>query len=151
MSDLDSDLATRRLHDYPVHRVVPTRWADHDTYSHVNNAVHYVVIDTAVNGWLIEASGVDIRTLPAAGLVVETGCRYYKQLHFPQDVTVGIRLEGVGTSSVRYELGLFTVSPEPLAVARFVHVYVSRTDQVVTPIPAEIRRALDQLDTGRTT
>jgi acyl-CoA thioester hydrolase len=57
---------------WPVH----TRWADHDTYSHVNNATYYEYFDTAVNGWLIAATGVDIRTLNAIGVVAETACRY---------------------------------------------------------------------------
>lgn len=142
------DLRDRRLSDYPVHRSVPTRWADHDMYNHVNNAIHYEVMDTAVNGWLLEATGVDIRTLPAMGLVVETGCRYYKPVHFPQTLVIGLRLEGSGRSSVRYELGLFTDGPTPAAVARFVHVYVDRPTGATVSIPVEVQRALDQLRTG---
>ena len=74
------DIATRdardlRRGDFAVLRDIPTRWADVDFYGHVNNVVHYSLFDTAVNGWLIEASGVDIRRLDAIGLVVETSCR----------------------------------------------------------------------------
>ena len=50
-----------RRSDFAVLRALPTRWSDDDTYGHVNNVVHYSMFDTAVNGWLIEASGVDIR------------------------------------------------------------------------------------------
>lgn len=142
------DLRTRRLGDYSVHRSVPTRWADHDMYNHVNNAIHYEVMDTAVNGWLLDATGVDIRTLPAMGLVVETGCRYFQQVHFPQTLVVGLRLEGSGRSSVRYELGLFTDGQTPAAVARFVHVYVDRSTGATVPVPVEVERALDQLRIG---
>ncbi|HEY7010141.1 MAG TPA: thioesterase family protein, partial [Jatrophihabitantaceae bacterium] len=129
----------------PVLREVPTRWADQDHYGHVNNAVHYLLLDTAVNGWLIDASGVDIRELPAVGLVVETSCRYLAEIHFPQTVVLGIALEGRGTSSVRYDLALFTDREPPVAVARFVHVYVDRITRRPTPIPGEIERALAQL------
>ena len=106
-------------------RPLPTRWSDDDTYGHVNNAVHYLLFDTAVNGWLIEASGVDIRALPAIGLVVETSCRYFAELRFPETVTAGIALERLGTSSVVYRLALFGAAAEtPAAIGRFVHVYV---------------------------
>lgn len=143
--DLGNEVRDRRRDDYPVHRSVPTRWTDHDTYNHVNNAVHYQLMDTAVNGWLLDASGVDIRTLPAMGLLVENGCRYFRQINFPQTVVVGIRLEGSGRSSVRYELALFTADPTPAAVARFVHVYVDRSTQAPVAIPVEVEQALEQL------
>ena len=134
-----------RRSDFRVLRELPTRWNDDDTYGHVNNVVHYLMFDTAVNGWLIEASGVDIRTLPAIGLVVETSCRYFAELRFPEVVTAGIALEHLGTSSVVYQLALFGAGEEPAAVGRFVHVYVRRDDHAKTPIPPEIRRALEQL------
>ena len=85
-------------------RTLPTRWSDDDTYGHLNNVVHYSLFDTAVNGWLIEACGVDIRSLPAVGLVVETSCRYFAELRFPEVVTAGLALERLGTSSVVYRL-----------------------------------------------
>ena len=67
-----SDARAVRRSDFRVLRNLPTRWADDDTYGHLNNVVHYAMFDTAVNGWLIEASGTDIRRLPAIGVVVET-------------------------------------------------------------------------------
>ena len=135
-----------RRADFAVHRTLPTRWSDDDTYGHVNNVVHYLMFDTAVNGWLIEASGVDIRRLPAIGLVVETSCRYFAELRFPEVVTAGIGLEKLGSSSVVYQLALFGEGrDEPAAVGRFVHVYVDATDRRPTPVPSEIRAALARL------
>jgi acyl-CoA thioester hydrolase len=92
---------------------------------------------------LIEASGVDIRGLPAIGLVVETSCQYFAELRFPEVVTAGLALEHLGTSSVVYRLALFgEKGPEPAAMGRFVHVYVDRDDRRPTPVPKEIRTAL---------
>src|SRR3954447_3141044 len=70
----DVDPTTWRRSDFPVLRPVPLRWNDDDAYGHVNNAVHYLLFDTAVNGWLVEATDTDIRRLPAIGIVAETGC-----------------------------------------------------------------------------
>jgi acyl-CoA thioester hydrolase len=135
-----------RRSDFPVLRELPTRWSDDDTYGHVNNVVHYLMFDTAVNGWLIEASGVDIRHLPAIGLVVETSCQYFAELRFPEVVTAGLALEHLGTSSVVYRLALFGErSAEPVALGRFVHVYVDRAERRPTPVPPEIRSVLAQL------
>jgi acyl-CoA thioester hydrolase len=144
----DDARALRRT-DFAVLRELPTRWSDDDTYGHVNNVVHYLMFDTAVNGWLIEASGVDIRHLPAIGLVVETSCQYFAELRFPEVVTAGLALEHLGTSSVVYRLALFgQASAEPAAIGRFVHVYVDRDERRPTPVPPEIRTALAQLATA---
>lgn len=141
----EADPTQLRRTDFPVLRALPTRWSDEDTYGHVNNVVHYSMFDTAVNGWLIEASGVDIRRLPAIGLVVETSCRYFAELRFPETVTAGLALEKLGTSSVIYRLALFGSAEQPAAVGRFVHVYVSRDERRSVPVPPEIRAALATL------
>ncbi|WAX55673.1 acyl-CoA thioesterase [Jatrophihabitans cynanchi] len=143
MSEPDPALVRRA--DFPVLRSLPTRWSDDDTYGHVNNVVHYSLFDTAVNGWLIEASGCDIRALPAIGLVVQTSCRYLAELRFPEVVTAGIGLERLGTSSVIYRLALFGAGDAPAAVGRFVHVYVDRAGRRPVPVPLQIRAALDRL------
>jgi acyl-CoA thioester hydrolase len=146
ISDDPRDL---RRADFAVLRDLPTRWSDDDTYGHVNNVVHYLMFDTAVNGWLLEASGVDIRKLPAIGLVVETSCRYFAELRFPEVVTAGLGLEKLGRTSVVYRLALFGQgSDAPAAVGRFVHVYVDRDDRRPTLLPPEIRKALEQLSSS---
>ena len=145
MPSAEEASAVRRT-DFPVLRELPTRWSDDDTYGHVNNVVHYLMFDTAVNGWLIEASGVDIRQLPAIGVVVETSCQYFAELRFPELVTAGLGLEHLGTSSVVYRLALFgQQSQQPAALGRFVHVYVDRETRRSVPVPDEIRVALAQL------
>jgi acyl-CoA thioester hydrolase len=138
----EADPKAARRADFRVLRSLPTRWSDDDTYGHVNNVVHYALFDTAVNGWLIEASGVDIRSLPAVGLVVETSCRYFAELRFPEVVTAGLALDHLGRSSVVYRLALFGAGEGPAAVGRFVHVYVDRATRQTVPVPPEIRAAL---------
>jgi acyl-CoA thioester hydrolase len=142
----DPDPRALRRSDFPVLLPQQTRWSDDDVYGHVNNVVHYLMFDTMVNGWLIEASGTDIRRLPAVGLVVETSCRYFAELRFPETVTGGLALERCGTSSVVYRLALFGEhSDTPAAVGRFVHVYVDSTTRRPVPVPDEIRTSLEQL------
>ena len=142
----EPDPQSLRRTDFPVTRVLPTRWSDEDAYGHVNNVVHYALFDTAVNGWLIEASGVDIRRLDAIGLVVETSCRYHAELEFPGTFTAGLALERLGTSSVVYRLALFGAQELPAATGRFVHVYVDRTTRRPVRVPDVVRTALVRLE-----
>lgn len=128
--------------DFRVFRCLGTRWMDNDHYGHVNNVVYYSYFDTAVNGWLIDAAGTDIRALPAIGLVVETSCRFAAPLSFPETIEVGLAVTKLGTSSVVYEIGIFREGAEaPAAVGRFVHVYVDAVTRRTTPVPAVVRAA----------
>ncbi|MEB2347347.1 MAG: thioesterase family protein [Comamonadaceae bacterium] len=131
---------------YRAFRTVGTRWMDNDIYGHVNNVVYYSWFDTAVNAWLIEHGVLDIHRGETIGLVIETHCNYFSPIAFPQTVHAGLRVARLGTSSVRYEVGLFA-DDEPLAAAcgHFVHVYVGREDRRPRPLPQPLRAALAQL------
>lgn len=132
--------------DFRIFRPITTRWMDNDVYGHVNNVVYYSYFDTAVNGYLIDASGTDIRQLPQIGLVVETGCRYFKPLSFPDALEVGIAVERLGGSSIVYRVGIFVEGEDEAAAAgRFVHVYVDAVTRSSVPVPDTIRRAVAAL------
>ena len=127
-------------------RTLTTRWADNDVYGHINNVVYYGWFDTAVNGWLIEAGLLDLERGDLIGLVVETGCRYALPLAYPQRVEIGLAVEHVGGSSVRYRLGIFAEGESGAAAeGHFVHVYVGRESRRPVPLPDAWRRALDRI------
>jgi acyl-CoA thioester hydrolase len=131
---------------FSVLRTLPTRWDDNDHYGHVNNVIYYAFFDTAVNGWLIDATGVDIRALPAVGVVAETSCRFLAEISFPDVVHAGLSRERLGQSSVVYRIALFRGDETtPCALGRFVHVYVDATSRAVVPVPDVIRAAVGLL------
>lgn len=125
---------------------ITTRWMDNDVYGHVNNVTYYSFFDTAVNQNLVEKGLLDIANSDAVGLVVETGCTYSASVSFPDKLEVGFKVAHLGTSSVRYELGLFKQG-EPVAAAQghFVHVYVDRKTRKPVPIPANLKAELAKL------
>lgn len=119
---------------------------DNDVYGHVNNVVYYSWFDTAVNAYLIEQGALDIHAGSTIGLVIETQCNYFAPLAFPQDVQAGIRVAHIGSSSVRYEVGLFAAdAPSAAAVGHFVHVYVDRDSRRPVPLPQALRQVLEPL------
>lgn len=131
--------------DYPALWPVATRWDDNDHYGHVNNVTYYSYFDTAVNGWLMDTTGVDIRELPAIGVVAETSCRYHRELSFPDRLQVGLSVEKLGTRSIVYALALFREAKgdelQLAATGRFVHVYVDAETRRPVPIPTDIEVA----------
>lgn len=127
-------------------RPVPTRWMDNDHYGHINNVAYYSFFDTAVNGFLIEATGTDIRALPAIGVVAESSCRFLAGASFPDTIHAGLEIERLGTSSVVYRIALFRNDDvTPCAIGRFVHVYVDRATRRPVPIPPEISAVVNRL------
>jgi acyl-CoA thioester hydrolase len=138
--------ADERRQNYPHFLSIPTRWNDNDVYGHVNNARYYEYFDTVVDQYLITVGGLNIHEGPAINVAAETLCRYHSSLAFPDIVDAGLRVGRLGTSSVRFEIGLFRAGDEaPAATGYFVHVFVLRDSQKPTPIPAQIRAALERL------
>ncbi len=131
---------------YRVFRTINTRWMDNDAYGHVNNVVYYSWFDTAVNAHLIEQGVLDIHAGTTIGLVIETQCNYFAPIEFPQTVEAGLRVARLGTSSVRYEVGLF-IEGESLTAAKghFIHVYVDRKSRKPGPLPAPLKSVLEKL------
>lgn len=136
---------------YRIFRPIGTRWSDNDVYGHVNNVVYYSWFDTAVNGYLIESGAIDIHDGAVIGLVIETQCNYFSPLSFPEPVLAGIRVAHVGSSSVRYEVGLFSardgdpVGQMTAARGHFIHVYVDRQTRRPVPLPPRLLNLLETL------
>ncbi len=131
---------------YRVFRDIGTRWEDNDVYGHVNNVVYYSWFDTAVNAYLIEQGALDIHRGSTIGLVIETQCNYFAPLAFPQAVQAGLRVAHAGTSSVRYEVGIFAAGEDPAAACgHFVHVYVDKATRRPVPLPDSLKNRLETL------
>jgi acyl-CoA thioester hydrolase len=131
---------------FRVFRAIGTRWMDNDAYGHVNNVVYYSWFDTAVNAHLIEHGALDIHAGAVIGLVVETQCNYFSPLAFPQTVDAGIRVARLGSSSVRYEIGLFAQGEAMTAASgHFIHVYVDRHSRRPVALPSNLLTVLEKL------
>lgn len=131
------------LSDYPVTQTLTTRWMDNDIYGHMNNVVHYSLFDSAVNGWLIEQGLLDLADSKTVFLVVETGCKYFAEMAFPDVITAGIRIAKLGRSSIKYQVGLFRNGDlSPAAEGFFVHVHVDRANHKSLPLTEVQQTAL---------
>ena len=95
--------------NYPHSIMIPTRWNDNDSFGHVNNAVYYEFMDTAVNNHLIQNGCTGARFL------VSSSCNYIRSLQYPQPVEVGLRIAKLGRSSATYAIGIFG-HPTPMSL-----------------------------------
>jgi acyl-CoA thioester hydrolase len=112
----------------------------------VNNVVYYSWIDTAVNNFLIRNGILELGASEIVGVVAETNLRYLREIAYPDPITVGVRVDRLGTSSVRYVSAVFRGDDEMAsAEGFFVHVYVTRAGMTPTPIPAAQRAAFQTI------
>jgi acyl-CoA thioester hydrolase len=132
--------------EFKVWREMTTRWADNDSYGHVNNTVYYEWFDSAVNAWMVAQAMLDIEKGDPIALVVETRCRYFAPLAFPEPVEVGLAVAELGHSSIRYRVGIFAKDAESAAAeGEFVHVVVGRSTRRPVEIPADWRGKLEAI------
>ena len=125
---------------------IGTRWGDHDSYGHVQNVVYYSFFDSAISHFLVEQGTLDIDNSPVIGLIVESSCTFFSPITFPEQVTVGLRIAHLGTSSARYELGIFrNDETEVSALGYVVYVYVDRASNKPVAIPELVREELRTL------
>ena len=119
-----------------------TRWRDNDRYGHLNNAIYYELFDSAINQLLIDQRILDFELGEHVFLVASSGCHYFSELAYPDELEVGLAITRLGNSSVTYDLGLFKKgSDHTAATGFFVHVHVTRGSYRPAPITARDRAA----------
>ena len=126
-----------------------TRWRDNDQYGHMNNAVYYELFDSAVNKFLIDSGILALAGDKTLFLVASSGCDYFTEVAYPDDVDVGIAIRRIGSSSITYDVGLFLAGADTTAATGFfVHVNVASDDQRPCPIDAVTREKFAALVVG---
>lgn len=79
---------------------------------------------------------------------------YYASTSFPAVLRAGLRVIKLGTSSVTYEIGLFSLPPgssglqgdaKAAVVTQATHVFVDRTTRRPGPMPTQLREGLEKL------
>ena len=128
--------------DFNYFETITLRWADNDSYGHINNAHYYSFFDTAVDGFLMHHAMRSVLAGEYQTLVVASECRYFRQVSSPGTIQVGVRIGRMGRSSIAYEVAVFNdESDEAAAQGQFVHVCVNRASQRPVPVPEIFRLA----------
>jgi acyl-CoA thioester hydrolase len=119
---------------------------DNDVCGHVNKPHYYSFFDSVVNKFLIERGGLDIHPGSIVGFVVSSACDYFAPVAYPEALEVGVRVDRLGSTSVRYGVALFREGdPVARAAGTMVHVFVDRRTSRPTPVPAQLRLALEYI------
>ncbi len=132
--------------NYPHFEQIPTRWSDADAFGHVNDAQYYSYFDTAINNYLLRSGALDLWIGTLLQFCAESHCRFLSELTYPEVVEAGLRVQHLGNSSVRYEIGLFrSGATKPSAEGWVVQVFVDRGTRRPAALTQAIREALGAL------
>jgi acyl-CoA thioester hydrolase len=124
---------------------ISLRWNDIDVLGHVNNARYYEFFDSTVLGYLHERE-LGFGTGGTLMVVAENGCRFHREIVFTDRLEMGLRVDRIGTSSVRYRLGAFVNDAEEAAAdGHFVHVFIDPESKRPAPFSGPVREHLEAL------
>jgi acyl-CoA thioester hydrolase len=125
---------------------VTPRWNDNDVFGHINNAEYYAYFDTAVMNFMVRSGVVSITGGRLGTVVAETGCRFHREIVFTDDIAVGLCVDHIGRSSVRYRIGILRNNDvQAAADGHFVHVFIDRAEKRPIPIPDDVRTVLGRI------
>lgn len=126
---------------------ITLRWNDIDVFGHVNNAQYYEFFDTTVVRFLHGLENVGNAADGIAMVVAENGCRFLREIRFTDRLEMGLRVEHLGTSSVRYGLAAFlNGDAEAVADGHFVHVFLDPASKQPAALEPRVRQHLETIN-----
>jgi len=121
---------------------MPIRWGDMDAMNHVNNVQFFRYLESGRIAYFGDV-------LPAAcepekyTVLADLQCSFLQQLHYPDTVDIGTRLERLGNSSIHLDCTIFRQGGErPAATARAVIVWYDFEAGHSISLPAQVRETL---------
>jgi len=136
------------LRQFPVVVSLEVEWGDQDSFGHVNNTVYLKWCETARVVYL-ERTGMWplIKNQGRGPIVASIACDFRRPVVFPDTVLVGARVSKIGRSSFRMEHSVVSVSQNAVvAESHSTLVFIEYEMGKSLPLPAEIRRAMEQLE-----
>ena len=115
------------------------RFADLDTLGHVNNNSYGLYVETARIAMWQHILQDNFWKQTHYNLLRSAHTEYHKELHYPNDLSLGVRILRIGTSSSEAVCGVFT-GDICHATTHSIGVYVNATTHAVEPIPDSLRQ-----------
>lgn len=130
--------------DYPLVYTQHVAWGDMDAFGHVNNVMYYRYVESARLAY-IERTGIlssDILTV-----VASNQCKYLKPVFYPDQLSIGARIEELRNSAFRMHYLLWSEQQQSIvAEAEAVIVCVDKVNMQKTLIPELTRHKLKEFE-----
>ncbi len=146
--DLSMSTSSPLPGQFPVVISWPVQWGDQDLYGHVNNTIFVRWFETGRIAYL-ERIGFDAWLVAhrIGPILAAVKCNFRQQLRYPDTVRIGSRITRIGRTSVTMEHAIWSDSRDTIVADGDSTVVSFHYDhQLPTPVPAEIRAAIEQLE-----
>ncbi len=145
ISELEEPFRSK-LSAYHTVTSLPVQWGDQDAFGHVNNVTYFRWLESARIDLLAACpSQVTMAGSGPGPIVASLTCDYRRQLHFPDQVLIGSRVDRIGRSSADLVHAIVSVEQqEVVAEGRCVIVVYDYTSRRVCRIPEDLRQAFEQ-------
>ncbi|HEY3585636.1 MAG TPA: thioesterase family protein [Myxococcaceae bacterium] len=119
-------------------------WGEMDALAHVNNVRYIAWAETARIALFRQLGLATLPEDPVGPILARIECDYLEPVEYPARVTVGIRAERVGNTSIVLEHEIWHAGAPDRLVARgkAVVVMINYASQEKVRVPDEIRAAL---------
>jgi acyl-CoA thioester hydrolase len=135
---------------FPVAIEVPVQWGDQDAFGHVNNTIFLRWFESARIAYCRRVGLSAPRDGAGVGpILAAISCNYRRQVTFPDTVRIGSRIARIGRTSLVMEHAILgEASGALVADGSSTIVVFDYEAQTPTPVPDEIRRAIEALEGG---
>lgn len=134
--------------EFEVWLPIEVRWADMDSYGHVNNANYFTYCESARIRYFEKIAIDDFRHGNEHGPAVVTAtCNFRQQVHYPAQLEVGVRASHVGRTSFTLEYEIVrAASDEVVADGSSVVVWIDYAVARSVPIPEGLKERIAKLE-----
>ena len=108
---MNSPTPSPDLPNFPAVATIPIQWGDQDLFKHVNNTVYFRWFESSRVEYWHKSGLFDALEVKGFGpILASVTCNYKRQIKFPDTVSIGTRVEKLGTSSVTLSHEVFSQS-----------------------------------------
>ena len=135
------------MHHFPVKLPLRLDWSEMDLFGHINNVSYFKFIQASrVHYWELTGIAASFGETGVGPILLSTGCRFLKPLHFPGNIVVEARIEFIKTTSFGLHHRILNAAGEVAAEANDVIVNFDFKKNEKTPISDAFKKAVEQIE-----
>jgi len=133
------------IKDFPVVIEVPVRWGDMDAFNHINNIMFFRYFESSRIRYF-EEIGFTGNQAKIGPILLETKCRFWKPLTYPDKLLVGARTVKIGSSSIIMEHLIHSPKIGVAATGEGVVVSYDYQNNKKVLLPKKIKDSIEHLE-----
>ena len=131
---------------FVIHLDVPVAWGEQDLFGHVNNIVYFRYFESVRMHYLERIGTLRSHREQGIGVILaSTTCDFKKPVEWPQRLRILTGTTHIGTTSFTMAYRITNEAGAVVAEGTSVQVMYDYNAGQKTPIPATVRKAIEEL------